>query len=153
MYTCFFIGHQDAPESILPKLLETLDTLVTKHYVTDFIVGHYGTFDRLAVSAVQQMICKYPEKELIGEMLEPYLLDREPYFLPHYFDHFYYPERLESVPKRYCIEKANQLALDQADFLVAYVARDGGNAAKLLRRARRMEAKGYLRVINLADMA
>lgn len=151
MYTCFFIGHQDAPESVLPKLVDVLDTLVTKDHVTDFIVGHYGNFDRIAVSAIQQMLCKYPEKELTAELLEPYLLDGRHGLLPHYFDSFYYPEGLESVPKRYCIEKANQLALEQADYLVVYVCREGGNAAKLLRKANRQAKNGRIQIINLAE--
>lgn len=152
MKTCFFIGHRDAPESIRAKLFEVVEHLTMENYVTDFIVGHYGDFDRMAISAVQQTICKYPEKESLAVMLEPYLLDNRPIPpLPHYFDNYYYPEGLESVPKRYCVEKANQLALDQADYLVAYVKHEGGNAAKLLRRARRMEKKGYIKVINLAE--
>lgn len=152
MYTCFFIGHRDAPKSIQEKLNETVGHLVREHYVTDFVVGHYGDFDRMAISAVQNAICAYPEKELVAVILEPYFLDENFGLLPHHFDRHYYPNGLETVPKRYCIEKANQLALDQADYLVAYVSRDGGNAAKLLRRARRMEKKGYIKVFNLADM-
>lgn len=151
MSTCFFIGHQDAPDTIRPKLQEVLDILVTKKHVTDFIVGHYGNFDRMAISTIQQTIIRYPEKELLAELLEPYFLDGIQRPLPHYFDGFYYPEGLESVPKRYCIEKANQLALDQADFLVTYVCRESGNAAKLLRRAKRMAKIGHLSIINLAE--
>ena len=40
MNTCFFIGHQDAPQSVMPQLLDTLEYLVTQCRVTDFIVGH-----------------------------------------------------------------------------------------------------------------
>ena len=105
----------------------------------------------MAVSAVQQMIQKYPEKELLAEMLDPYALSRNYGPLPHYFDNFYYPEGLETVPRRYCIEKANQLALDQADYLVAFITRDSGNAAKLLRRARRITKYGRLTVLNLGE--
>ena len=153
MFTCFFIGHRDAPLSIQEKLNETVEYLVKDCWVNDFIVGRYGDFDRMAVSAVQRVICAYPRKELTAELLDPYALDTHASpLLPHYFNNYYYPEGLEMVPKRYCIEKANQLVLDGADYLVAYVARDGGNAAKLLRRARRMEKKGYIKVINLAEM-
>jgi len=152
MNTCFFIGHRDAPQSLFPKLLETLEYLVTECHVTDFIVGHYGDFDRMAISAVQHMICSYPEKELLADLLDPYLLEKTPGPLPLYFDHFYYPEGLEMVPRRYCIEKANQLALDQADYLVAYVTHEGGNAAKLLRRAKQIAKYGRLKVINLGEV-
>lgn len=151
MRTCFFIGHRDAPSSVQNQLNETVEYLVKNCHVTGFVVGHYGDFDRMAISAVQRVICNYPEKELFAEILEPYLLDDRHGLLPHYFGGFYYPEGLETAPKRYCIEKANQLTLDQMDYLICYVTHDGGNAAKLLRRAKRMEKKGYIKVYNLAQ--
>ena len=150
MYTCFFIGHRDAPQSIYPELLDILECLVTQHQVTHFIVGHYGDFDRMTISAIQKIICSHPETELIAEILEPYFLDRRDTLLPYHFTGFCYPEGLETVPKRFCIEKANQLALDQADYLVAYVSREGGNSAKLLRRAKKRALEGRLHIIRLA---
>lgn len=71
--------------------------------------------------------------------------------LPRYFDDFYYPMELFEVPDRYAIEKANHLMIDQCDYLVAYVSRSGGNAARFLKRGLSLEKKGYLRVVNLAD--
>lgn len=153
MYTCFFIGHRDAPSSIQEKLNETVERLVKECWVTDFVVGRYGNFDRMAVSAVQRVICMYPRKEVTAELLDPYIYDTQSRpFLPNHFDSYYYPEGLEAVPKRYCIEKANQLVLDESDYLICYVTRDGGNAAKLFRRAKRLEKKKYIKVLNLADM-
>ena len=47
-YTCFLIGHHDAPESLLPLLIDTVERHVVDYGVTVFTVGHYGAFDRLA---------------------------------------------------------------------------------------------------------
>lgn len=149
MGTCFFIGHRDAPQSVYPVLLDTLECLATRHQVTHFIVGHYGDFDRMAISAIQNVICNHPETEIVAEILEPYFLDRSDTLLPYHFAGFCFPEGTETVPKRFCIEKANQLVLDYADYLVAYVAREGGNAAKLLRRAKKRASMGSLHIIRL----
>lgn len=152
MFTCFFIGHCDAPGSIQEQLNETVAYLVKEHHVTDFIVGHYGNFDRMATIAVQRAIRCYPERELIAELLEPYFPGDRKLTVPLYFDGIYYPKGMENVPKRFCIEKANRKALEQANWLVAYVCREGGNAAKLLRTARRWEKQGAITVINLGEL-
>ncbi len=45
--TCFFIGNRYTPSSIKNKLLEVVETHITKYGVTTFTVGHYGNFDSL----------------------------------------------------------------------------------------------------------
>ena len=151
MYTCFFIGHRDAPSVLEGQLYETVLHLVMKCHVDRFIVGHYGNFDAMATAAVQRVIREHPEKEILADMLEPYFPGDRDVRAPAFFDAIYYPEGLETVPRRYCIEKANQLALEESHYLVAYVARNGGNARKLLGRARRMAKQGGMKIINLAD--
>ena len=151
MHTCFFIGHQDAPDSIQKRLNETAEHLVSHCRVTEFIVGHYGNFDRMAVIAVQRAIQGFPEKEVIAYLLEPYFPGDRQIIVPHYFEDIYYPAGMETVPKRFCIQRANQKALNSADYLVAYVCREGGNAAKLLRSAKRLERQGNMTVINIAQ--
>lgn len=149
MYTCFFIGHSDAPGSIQEQLNETVERLARECHVTRFVVGHYGSFDRMAVLAVQRVIQRCPEKEILAELLEPYFPGDREILVPHYFDGIYYPAGMETVPERFCIERANRKALAGAHYLVAYVCREGGSAAKLLRSAERMERKGYLHIVNL----
>ena len=46
--SCFFIGHRDANVNIYPSLLSEVERHVTEYGVTDFFVGHYGSFDRMA---------------------------------------------------------------------------------------------------------
>lgn len=120
-------------------------------HVTQFVVGRYGEFDRMATAAVQRVIREYPEKELLAYILEPYFPGDRVLTVPHYFDEIWYPEGMEEVPKRFCIEKANQKALDASDYLVSYINRSGGSSAKLLRRAMRQSKTGRLTVINLAE--
>ena len=48
MKSCFFIGHRNAPETLLPLLASAVERHITEYGVDDFVVGHYGRFDALA---------------------------------------------------------------------------------------------------------
>ena len=52
------------------------------------------------------------------------------------YDYSLYPS-LESVPKRYAILKRNEIMVNEADVVVAYVLHDWGGAAKTLGYAMR----------------
>ena len=49
--SCFFIGHREAGPEILPALEDAIEKHISEYGVTEFIVGHYGGFDRLAARA------------------------------------------------------------------------------------------------------
>ncbi|MGO5116663.1 hypothetical protein ACTQ33_17030 [Candidatus Avoscillospira sp. LCP25S3_F1] len=49
---CFFIGHRDAPSTIFPILLETVERHITEYGIREFFVGRYGQFDSMAANAV-----------------------------------------------------------------------------------------------------
>ncbi len=53
MNSCFFIGHREASEEIYPALYAAVEQHIVEYGVKEFIVGHYGGFDRLAASAVK----------------------------------------------------------------------------------------------------
>lgn len=149
MYACYFIGHRDAPSSIQDKLNETVDHLVRSCSVTEFSVGNHGSFDTMATIAVQQIKRKRPEVH--AYRLLYYHPTDKPVFLPDHFDDLYYPLELAGVPPRYAIEKANRLMLEKCDYLIAYVSRSGGSAAKILTRGKQYEKHGGIKVINLAN--
>lgn len=50
--SCFFIGHREAGPEILPALEDAIEKHISENGVTEFIVGHYGGFDRLAAKAL-----------------------------------------------------------------------------------------------------
>ena len=52
MKSCFFIGHWEASEEIFPELAEAVEQHIVHYGVTEFIVGNYGGFDRMAARAV-----------------------------------------------------------------------------------------------------
>lgn len=149
MRTCFLMGQHDAPEAIYERLCQELKKLVRQDGVTEMIVGHRGNFDRLATAAIQTVLREKPE--LYGRVLVAYHDSSDVVPLPEFFEAHYYPIELYAVPLRHAIVKANQIALEQCDFFLTYCDREGGNAGKLLRRARRMEKKGYIKIVNLAQ--
>ena len=144
MKTCFFIGHRDAPESIYDRLLSAVERHISEYGVTDFVVGRYGNFDRLAVRAVIEAKQHYSEVSLT--LLMPYYrTDAEP--LSDGFDGSLFPDGLETVPKRAAILRANQYMIHHCDYLIAYDAGHIGNTQKLVAEAERREG---LHIVNIA---
>ena len=137
--SCFFIGHREASDELLPALKRIIEHHIVEHGVTEFIVGGYGGFDRLATVALIAAKKMYPEITLLR--LTPYHPAERPVVLPESFDGIYYPERMERVPRRLAIIKANQSTIDSVDYLIAYVQHPGSNAYELVRYATRRSIK------------
>ena len=51
--SCFFMGHREADERLLPRLELVIDRLIRDENVRYFYVGGYGGFDRIAATAVK----------------------------------------------------------------------------------------------------
>ncbi len=149
MYTCFLMGAHDAPAAVQEKLNDVVKYLVEQRAVTEFIVGNRGNFDAMATAAVQQVLRQHPEKELVALRLEPYPFDQRHRTLPAFFDGFFTPEGLETVPKRLCIEAANRKTLESSDFFVTWIYLTGSNSGKMLERAQNLEKQGLLEVYDL----
>ncbi len=141
MKTCFFIGHRDTSEDIYPVLETEVERHIAEYGVDEFIVGHYGHFDRMAARAVKAAKANHPDVRLT--LLMPYL-NNMPF--PEGFDGAVYPDGLETVPKKYAILRANQAMVDRCDCLIAYVKYPFGGAFQCLNYARR---KG-IRITNIA---
>ena len=58
MKTCFFIGHRNTPDTVLPALIQEVERHIVEYGVTDFVVGHYWHFDTLAAQAVMVPISR-----------------------------------------------------------------------------------------------
>lgn len=129
MYRCFFIGHRDALESIYPELARTVEQLIGQG-VTDFYVGHYGSFDRLAARAVITAKQRHPEVRLT--VLLPYHPAEREVVLPSGFDGSFYPPGMENVPRRFAISRANRWMVEHCTHLVAYVTHPASNAGKVV---------------------
>lgn len=149
MKSCFFIGHREADERLLPQLKDTVERLIVEENVAYFYVGGYGGFDRIAGIAVKQAKQQHPEITLM--LVLPYHPAEHPVEIPFGFDGTYYPEGLEKVPKPYAIVRANKIMVDTSDWLVAYVRHGASNSRNLLEYAQRREKKGLIQIYNLAE--
>ena len=144
MKTCFFIGHRDAPESVYDRLLTVVERHISEYGVTDFVVGKYGDFDHIAARAVLE--AKRNHADVTLTLLMPYYrTDAEP--LPVGFDGSFFPDDLETVPKRAAILRANQYMIHHCDYMIAYDAGRIGNTRKLVAEAKKIEG---LHVENVA---
>ena len=140
---CFFIGHRDAPQSVFPYLQEAVERCITERGITEFLVGGYGRFDAMAADAVRLIQGKYRNVKLTRLLA---------YYSPHSkipgierFDDSVYPDGLENTPKRAAIIKANRYAVDNSQYVIAFVYHFG-NSRDLLEYA-----CGRVIVENLAE--
>ena len=141
---CFFIGHREADEGLLPELTAVIKRLITEEQVSCFYVGGRGGFDRIAATAVKQVRQYYSEITLM--LVLSYHPAERPVEIPYGFDGTYYPEGMETVPRRYAIVKANEIMVDTSDWLIAYVKHGASNSHKILEYARR---KKSVRIVQL----
>jgi len=145
--TCFFIGHRETPDSLLPILDAEVERHITEFGVTDFVVGRYGRFDGMAARCVKAAKKRHPEVTL--SLLLPYHPYDRPIPTPPGFDGTFYPPGMETVPKRAAIVRANRYMVEHSDYLIAYVCHPASNARDLVKYAQRREKQGKISVIIL----
>lgn len=144
MGTCFFIGHREAPDALLPLLEEAVERHIVEYGVTDFMVGNYGHFDALAARAVKTAKQRHPEVTLF--LLLPYHPFDRPIATPKGYDGTFYPPGMEGTPHRAAIVKANRYMVAHSSHLIAYVWHTASNARDILEYAQRRERRGLMRV-------
>lgn len=149
MGSCFFIGHRETPDRVYPTLLETIERHITEYGVSEFVVGQYGSFDRLVIRALSQAKRAHPDITLM--LMTPYYPVNRKVDLPEEFDALFYPPDLETVPKRLAIVRANRYMVERSDFLIAYVRHPASNARELLEYAGTGKRKGKIHITNLAE--
>lgn len=149
MGVCFFIGHREAGDELLPALTAAVERHITEYGVTNFMVGCYGNFDKLAARTVIDVKKRHPEVTLT--MLLPYHPFDRPTPTPKGFDGTFYPPGMETVPKRLAIVRANRYMTEHSSHLIAYAWHPASNARELVEYARSRERKGMIHIENLAE--
>ena len=148
MKSCFFIGHREASSEVLPALREAVERHIVDYGVTEFIVGNYGGFDRVAAKAVIEAKTLHPQITLT--LLIPYHPAERPIDPPPGFDGSFYPPNMEKVPRRFAISKANRYMVDHTDYLIAYAWHPASNAWNLMDYAKR-PYRSQIVITNIAD--
>ena len=140
--SCFFIGHREASEEIYSALYAAVEQHILEYGVTEFIVGHYGGFDRLAASAVKEAKRFYPE-------VNPYHPAERPIPMPDGFDSTFYPPGMERVPRKIAIVRANRYVVDHVDYLISYIWHPASNARELVEYAKSKNCQNRLQIMML----
>ena len=147
--SCFFIGHRETDEQVLPRLELTIERLIAEENVRYFYVGGYGGFDRIAAAATKRAKQKYPDITLM--LVLPYHPAERAVPTPNGFDGTYHPEGLENTPRRYVIVRTNHIMVNTCDWLVCYVRHSASNSRNLLEYAQRRANKGLIRINNIYE--
>ena len=150
MKSCFFIGHREAPERIVPHLAEAIERHIVELGASEFVVGSYGAFDRMAARQLAHAKMRHPEINIM--LLTPYHPSERKIYLPTGFEFSFYPPGMEKVPKRLAIVRANRYMIEHSDYLISYVWHPASNARELLEYAQRLEKQGRICIENLADI-
>lgn len=130
---CGFCGHADAPEEVYAPLRSCIESMICRQGVREFYVGSQGAFDRMALRALREMKKKHPA--IRYAVVLAYLPGKSGPQCPS--DSTVFPEGLERVPPRFAIPLRNRWMVDNCRWMVAYVERSFGGAAKTLAYARK----------------
>lgn len=149
MSICTFCGHSSVPEEIRPLLAAEIERHITELGVTEFWVGNYGGFDRMAKAEVRKAKARHPEVKLY--LLVPYVSTERSRIDTEGVDQVLFPAELETVPKRLAIPRLNRYMIQRADFLIACVSHVSGGAYKTLKFAEKRCSRGILQIVNLSN--
>ena len=133
MKTCFLIGHRDAPVALREKLEKAIAAAIAEYGVTEFVVGQYGAFDKMAAACLAEAKKNHPELRLL--LLLPYHPSERAVVLPTGFDGSFYPQGMEAVPRRLAIVRANEYMAKHCDLLICYVVLQNSNPGRIMQKA------------------
>ena len=144
MKTCFLIGHRDVPGELREKLARAIGEAIVRNDVTEFVVGQYGAFDRMAAGCLAEAKKAHPELRLL--LLLPYHPVERPVDLPQGFDASFYPPGMERVPRRLAIVRASEYMARHCDLLICYSVLENSNPGRIVKKA-----APHCKIINLAQ--
>lgn len=127
MSACTFFGHRDCPEFIYPQLVYFIRELVLNNNVRHFYVGTQGNFDNLACRALKEL------QDTFQEVIVFRVLAYKP--RGNSIPDSMLPEGIEAIPPKYAIPWRNRWMISRSDYVITYVTRDYGGAAKFEKEA------------------
>lgn len=135
MAACTFFGHRDCPETIKPKLRETLIELITLHGVDMFYVGNQGQFDAIVRSVLRELKEEYPHINYAVVLAYMPGAKNENYD----FSDTILPEGIENIHPRYAISWRNNWMLQHSEYVVTYITHTWGSASQFAEKAKKQK--------------
>ncbi len=142
---CSLFGHRDCADSIRDILQVLIEKMITGNKVDCFYVGNQGKFDAIAMDVLIKLKEKYPHIRcyVVLAYLKTHADD---FYLKHSLDGIY-PAEVLMAPHDMAIPARNKWMGRQADYVLCYITRDKGGAARSVEYARNLNK----RIINIAD--
>ena len=131
---CVFFGHRDCPADLSEQLDNVIRRAVTEENIDTFWCGGMGDFDHQAAEAVRRMKKEFPHLRL--ELALAYL-PPAPDERHQRYDATFFPDGLETVPKRYAISRRNAWLARHCDLVICYTAFSWGGAYQAVQQAQR----------------
>ena len=148
MKTCTFFGHRDCPEDIKPILKRVIIDLIENKSINKFIVGTEGKFDLIVQSVLSSLDSNTYNFNYSIILAHPPIFGKEKYLPSIDTRHTVMLPDFEKVPRKYAIDFRNNYMLKNADFVVTYINRPFGGAAKFAEKAKHQQKT----IINIADV-
>lgn len=123
MMICTFFGHRDTPHGVEPRIKEILTELIEKNGVRTFYVGNQGKFDLIVLKVLKELSLRYKIKYYV-------VLAYMPKQKTEYDENTLLPDGIEKAPPRFAISYRNKWMIEKSDYVVTYVSREFGGAAK-----------------------
>lgn len=144
MPSCTFFGHRECPDSIEPKLIETVIALIVQEGVDFFYVGNQGRFDQLVLRVLRTVKAVENVPEFDYAVVQAYFPNRQPFYVRYRPEETMLPEGIEKVHPKFAISWRNDWMIRHSDHVVGFVDHDWGGAARYIRKAQKMGKKVYL---------
>ena len=120
--TCSFFGHRDCKLSSddIIRLRDTIEKLIIKHNVKEFLFGRESNFDRLSFNICLDIKMDFPEISLVyvrakNEYPNKDFVDK----ILELYDDTYFPKSVHNAGK-YCYIKRNIDMIDNSDYCIFY---------------------------------
>lgn len=126
MKSCTFFGHRDTTKEIEPIIKSTLIELIENNNVSTFYVGNNGNFDIIVKKLLDELKTIYPQINYF--VVHSYLkIIKKEDLTNAIYPLFLKSLTLSQIPKR------NEWMINRSDYVVTYVTKKHGGAARFKR--------------------
>ena len=141
--TCAFFGHKNAPAAIEPLLEKEIRRLIENEGYHEFLVGNQGQFDAMVYSTLKRLQRDYPLIQC--HIILAYMPGKKDEYTTIDDTDTFYPEGLETVPRRFAISHRNKWIIEHSDAVICYIDHTWGGAYQAVLQGE----KKKLHIINL----
>ena len=114
------------------NILQAIQDLITEQNVLTFYVGTQGNYDSLVYRALCCMRADFPQIRIYRVLA---YIPKDNCLIPDSI----LPEGVELIHPRYAISWRNRWMIERTDYVIAYITRNYGGAARFVNEAKRKD--------------